>query len=68
MEIEKESENKDNKKNYKLVNSSKKVFYFSKFSLGLNQCLKIVKFTKSLKENLLKAVIDPLKYFTKRKF
>ena len=60
MEIDEKS-----KKNYTLINSSKKVFYFSKFSLEYEQCKKIVVFTKLLKENLLKAILEPLKYFVK---
>lgn len=65
--MEVESNKEKSKKNYKLINSSRKVFYFSKFSLDLDQCLLIVKFTKQLKENLLKNILEPLKYFVKGK-
>ena len=56
------------KKNYKLINSSKKIFYFSKFSLEFDLCYKIIKFTKTLKENLLKVVLDPIRHFVKSKY
>lgn len=56
----------DQEKNkYRLIHSSKKVFYFSKFSLEYDQCLKILNFTKILKENVLKSAISEIKYFIK---
>lgn len=57
----------DNQKDFKLIESNKRIFYFSKFSLDIEQCLKVILFTKQIKENVLRSILEPLKYFMKSK-
>lgn len=49
-------------KNFKIIESTKKVYYFSKLALDYESCLNIIKFIKSIKENVLHAILESLKY------
>ena len=47
---------------YKLVERKRKIFYFSKFSLELNELLLIFRTMRTIKENILKNLIDSIKF------
>jgi hypothetical protein len=48
--------------NYQLVETQRKIYYFSKFSMDLNEFLKIYELTKKLKESLFKNMLELMKY------
>ena len=54
--------------NYHLVEKKRKVYYFSKFSLEINEFVEICVMVKTLKENLLKNLMDTIKYCAKGNF
>ncbi len=51
--------------NVKLVERKRKIFYFSKFTLDVNEILFIYQTIRSIKENVLKHMIDSIKYCAK---
>jgi hypothetical protein len=51
--------------NLKLVERKRKIFYFSKFTLDINEILLIYQAIRSIKENVLKHMIDSIKYCAK---
>ena len=53
--------------NYHLVETKRKIYYFSKFSLELNEFMEIYSMVKLVKENIFKNLLDTLKYCTKGK-
>lgn len=55
-------------KNYELVDKKKKIYYFSKFSLDVNEFWEIYKFIVQFKENIFKNVLENLKYFATGKY
>jgi hypothetical protein len=52
---------------YQLVETKRKIYYFSKFSLNIEEFLQIHKMVKTLKENIFKNMLDTLKYCIKGK-
>jgi hypothetical protein len=50
------------KENFQLVERKRKIFYFSKFTLDINEILHIYQTVRSIKENVLKNMIDSIKY------
>lgn len=53
---------------YQLVETKRKIYYFSKFSLEIEQFLQIHRMVKTLKENIFKNMLDTMKYCVKGKF
>ncbi len=53
--------------NYQLVEKKRKIYYFSKFSLEINEFYEIFNMVKTLKENILKNLMDTLKYCARGK-
>jgi hypothetical protein len=53
--------------NYQIIEKKRKIFYFSKFSLDLNEFYQIYTFVKTIKENLFKNLLDTMKYCSKGK-
>jgi hypothetical protein len=51
--------------NVKLVERKRKIFYFSKFTLDIYEILFIYQTIRSIKENVLKHMIDSIKYCAK---
>lgn len=68
MENTTNQQNNDPTKNFKLIESTKKIFYFSKLSLDFDNCKTITKFIKTVKENILKATLEPINYFVQGKY
>ena len=52
----------EEKENIQLIETKRKIFYFSKFSLDINEIHSIYKTIRSIKENILKNMIDSIKY------
>jgi len=50
--------------NYKLVETKRKIFYYSKFSLETIEFYEIYSMVKSVKENVFKNLLDSIKYST----
>jgi hypothetical protein len=48
--------------NYQLVETQRHIYYFSKFSLDINELMRIYQMTKKIKENLFKNMLDIIKY------
>ena len=57
----------NNGENYQLVETKRKIYYFSKFSLELNELIEIHQMIKTIKENIFKNLLDALKYCAKGK-
>jgi len=55
----------NNGENYHLVETKRQIYYFSKFSLELNEFIEIHTMVKNLKENVFKNLLDPMKYCAK---
>jgi len=53
--------------NYQLVETKRKIFYFSKFSLDIDDFYQIYLFVKQLKENIFRNLLDTMKYCAKGK-
>jgi hypothetical protein len=51
--------------NYQLIETQRKIFYFSKFTLDVNEFLQIHNMIHKIKENILKSLIDTIKYCSK---
>jgi hypothetical protein len=54
-----------NGENYHLVETKRKIYYFSKFSLELNEFIEIHTMVKNLKENIFKNLLVSMKYCAK---
>jgi hypothetical protein len=52
---------------YELIENKKKTYYFSKFSLNMEEFFLIFQTVKQIKENIFKNILENLKYLTKRK-
>jgi hypothetical protein len=52
---------------YELIENKKKIYYFSKFSLNIEEFYLIFQSIKQIKENLFKNILENLKYFSKSK-
>jgi cystathionine beta-lyase family protein involved in aluminum resistance len=52
---------------YQLVETKRKIYYFSKFSLEIEEFKQIHKMVKTLKENIFKNMLDTMKYCVKGK-
>jgi hypothetical protein len=55
----------NNGENYHLVETKRKIYYFSKFSLELSEFIEIHTMVKNLKENIFKNLLDSMKYCAK---
>jgi hypothetical protein len=53
--------------NYQLIETQRKIYYFSKFSLDLNESIKIYELTKNFKESLFRNMLELMKYCCKGK-
>ncbi len=53
---------------YQLIETQRKIYYFSKFSLDLNEFIEIFTMVKTVKENIFKNLLDAIKYCTKGKY
>ncbi len=53
--------------NYRLVETKRKIYYYSKFSLEINEFVEIYTMVKTIKENIFKNLLDALKYCAKGK-
>jgi cystathionine beta-lyase family protein involved in aluminum resistance len=53
--------------NCKLIETKRKIYYFSKFSLEMNEFINIFKMIKSIKENLFKNLLETIKYCARGK-
>jgi hypothetical protein len=51
--------------NYHLIETQRKIFYFSKFSLDINEFIKIYDLTKKIKESLFRNMLELMKYCIK---
>ena len=51
--------------NYHLIETKRKIYYFSRFSLELNEFVEIYSNVKTVKENIFKNMIDTIKYCAK---
>ncbi len=56
----KEKINQD--ESYQLVETKRKIYYFSKFSLEIEEMSRIQRTVKTIKENIFKNMFDTLKY------
>jgi hypothetical protein len=52
---------------YKLIERKRKIFYFSKFSLDINELVLIFRTIRTIKENILKNLIDSIKFCSRGK-
>ncbi len=52
---------------YHLIETKRNIYYFSKFSLDIEEFLEIHKMVKTLKENIFKNMLDTTKYCVKGK-
>ena len=50
------------KENYQIIERKRKIFYFSKFTLDLNEIYTIYETIRNIKENILKNLLDSIKY------
>ncbi len=50
---------------YQLVETKRKIYYFSKFSLEIKEFSHIHKMVKTVKENIFKNMLDTMKYCVK---
>ena len=57
----------DDKDNIQLIERNRKILYFSKFTLDIDEIHSIYNTTRSIKENILKNMIDSIKYCGKGK-
>ena len=53
------------KNNFQIVEKQKNIFYFSKFTLEVNEFYEIHKFVQTLKENIFRSLIEQFKYCVK---
>lgn len=53
--------------NYQLIEKKRKIYYFSKFSLDVDEFFLIYQTIKGIKENVFKNILDCLKYCAKGK-
>ena len=53
--------------NYQLVETQRKIYYFSRFSLDVDEFMKIYELTRKVKENVFKSLLDTMKYCCKGK-
>ena len=51
--------------NFQIVEKHKNIFYFSKFTLEVNEFYEIYKFVHNLKENIFRSLIEQFKYCIK---
>jgi len=51
-----------NEENYQLIESKRKIYYFSKFSFDKAEFFEIYKMTKTHKESIFKNLIETFKY------
>jgi len=51
--------------NYQLIEKKRKIFYFSKFSIDIDEFFLIYQTVKEVKENVFKNMLDCLKYCAK---
>ncbi len=49
------------KENYQLIEKKRKIYYFSKFSLDIEEFLKIYNMIRTIKENVSKNVLSNIK-------
>lgn len=53
--------------NYQLIEKKRKIYYFSKFSLEVNEFYDIYIMVKTLKDNIIRNLMDSIKYCVKGK-
>jgi hypothetical protein len=53
--------------NYQLIETQRQIYYFSRFSLDVDEFMKIYEITRKVKENVFKSLIDNMKYCCKGK-
>lgn len=53
--------------NYQLIETKRKIYYFSKFSLDIDEFLQIYNMIKKIKENVFKKLLETIKYCIKGK-
>jgi hypothetical protein len=53
--------------NYQLVETKRKIYYYSKYSLEINEFFEIYTMVKTIKENIFKNLLDAMKYCAKGK-
>jgi hypothetical protein len=52
---------------YELIENKKKIYYFSKYSINIEEFCLIFQTVKQIKENIFKNILENLKFLTKSK-
>lgn len=55
------NKNNNAKENYKLIETQRKIYYFSKFSLDMEEFIKIYYMVKTIKTNVSKNMLEEIK-------
>ena len=54
--------------NYQLIETKRKIYYFSKFTLEISEFLQTFNMVKQIKENIFRNLLDAIKYCAKGNF
>jgi hypothetical protein len=57
----------NNDEAYQLVETKRKIYYFSKFTFDIDEFLEIHTMVKTIKENMFRNLLEPIKYCVKGK-